>query len=862
MRVYVDATPDTREERSVAGANFALSANISLATATVSADIAFPSDYNTAGQDTYFCAIDDGAGANGTVYRRQMGAWTAVNPTAVNVDMQSLAVSGDYESATLFAGADDSATIYKTTDGCDNWVTPTDPADVGGATGNTEVVVSPSYASDNKVYAVTHGVNGGFWRSNTGGATDESWYGQGLIEDAYDSITGVAISPNFSTDNTMFTVQNAANTAHAVFKSTDAKTGSPHGADADFKKVSTLANVRSVAVSPNFATDGVVYIAGTTTQIARSTNSGEWFSEAFINAIPSGTIVTENSLSVADANTVFCIATEGRLHRSDDAGATWTTWNSGLQAIDTVEISPNYANDSTVLVGGRTSPGGAAVYISTDAGITYSPVGTGPGTSAVSRTSLCFSSEYATDSTIYVATDRSTGDTYRWMVGESTSWLDLDCEAFAAGTTPDAPSRGRVKSLAAGGNGLIYITLDNAGDGVRRAMYPTAEYDGSEFTWLELGWAPAFDPETCEGGTGKLDQNLAVENPAGAVLDMKRGMVVAYGSGNTIIVVDTQPAVDDLYIYTDNLTEQALLVSPPDGEVRTDHPDTAQWESYSGVPGVNYQVQVSRDDPTFTDRVYTNMSAALAGLNTDLGNFAAAFESGHVYYWRVRAQNNAAADVGSPWSDSRSYSAGVGTPWLNYPASAPGLPQTVDTMSFGLDWQAVEWATDYRIQVASNPTREAVPPTQGAIGPFTTPIIDLTVGSSSTSYQLAGDELKANTTYYWQVQPLFGDQEGRWNNLSAEAGSSGLFKTPPSVVTPPQTVEAALAAISEQLVRVYGYDPADSADPWKLYDPAVPETVNDLADLESGQGYWVNVDAACTLNGVPLSPGWNLYGHR
>jgi hypothetical protein len=183
-------------------------------------------------------------------------------------------------------------------------------------------------------------------------------------------------------------------------------------------------------------------------------------------------------------------------------------------------------------------------------------------------------------------------------------------------------------------------------------------------------------------------------------------------------------------------------------------------------------------------------------------------------------------------------------------------------MSFGLDWQAVEWATDYRIQVASNPTREAVPPTQGAIGPFTTPIIDLTVGSSSTSYQLAGDELNANTTYYWQVQPLFGDQEGRWNNLSAEAGSSGLFKTPPSVVTPPQTVEAALAAISEQLVRVYGYDPADSADPWKLYDPAVPETVNDLADLESGQGYWVNVDAACTLNGVPLSPGWNLYGHR
>jgi hypothetical protein len=856
------------EARSVAGADFAADSSIGdEGSQVVSAGIAFPSDYNTAGQDTYFCTIDDGAGDDGTAYRRQIGAWTARNPTGTNIDMRSIAVAGDYESAAVFVGVDDTPTIYKTTDGMDNWVTPTDPADLGGSltAAHTQVVVSPSYASDNAVYAVTEGTNGGYWRTNTGGPTDESWWGVGLYVDNYDSITGIAISPNFATDNTMFTVQNAGGTAHAVFKSTDAKTGSPHGADADFDKVSTLDNVRSVAVSPTFATDGVVYIAGTTTQIARSTNSGQWFSEAFINAIPSGTIVTENALAAADSNTVFVIATEGRLHRSDDAGATWITWNSGLQAVDTVEISPNFANDSTVLVGGRTSPGGTAVYISTDAGVTYSPVGTGPGTSAVSRVSVCFSSEYATDSTIYVAEDRSTGDVYRWVVGESTSWQDLDCEGFDSGSTPDAPTRGRVKNLASGGNGLIYVTLDNAAaDGVHRALYPTADYDGSEFTWLELGWAPAADPETCMAGSGKLDQGLAAEN-ANATLDMKRGMVVAYGSGNTIIVVDTEPAVDDLYIYTDNLNEQVVLVSPPDGEVRTDHPDTAQWESYSGVPGVNYQVQVSRDDPTFTDRVYTNLSAALTGLNTDLGAFASEFESGHTFYWRVRAQNAAAVgitDVASPWSDARGYSAGVGTPSLNYPASAPGLPQTVDTMAFGFDWQAVEWATDYRLQVATNPTREPVPPTQGAIGPFTNPVLDLTVGSSSTSWLLAGDELEPNTTYYWQVQPLFGDQEGRWWNRSAQAGATGVFKTPPSVVTPPQTVEAALAAISTELVRVYGWDASDAADPWKLYDPAVPETVNDLTDLESGQGYWVNVSAACTLNGVPLSPGWNLYGHR
>jgi hypothetical protein len=43
---------------------------------------------------------------------------------------------------------------------------------------------------------------------------------------------------------------------------------------------------------------------------------------------------------------------------------------------------------------------------------------------------------------------------------------------------------------------------------------------------------------------------------------------------------------------------------------------------------------------------------------------------------------------------------------------------------------------------------------------------------------------------------------------------------------------------------VYGYEPSDTADPWKVYDTGVPAWVNDLTELRYGRGYWLNVIAA------------------
>jgi hypothetical protein len=63
-----------------------------------------------------------------------------------------------------------------------------------------------------------------------------------------------------------------------------------------------------------------------------------------------------------------------------------------------------------------------------------------------------------------------------------------------------------------------------------------------------------------------------------------------------------------------------------------------------------------------------------------------------------------------------------------------------------------------------------------------------------------------------------------------------------------QPVSAALLSIQGYYTTVYGYEPTDTTDPWKVYDTSVPTYVNDLETLEFGKGYWINVSQAITLH--------------
>jgi RHS repeat-associated protein len=60
-------------------------------------------------------------------------------------------------------------------------------------------------------------------------------------------------------------------------------------------------------------------------------------------------------------------------------------------------------------------------------------------------------------------------------------------------------------------------------------------------------------------------------------------------------------------------------------------------------------------------------------------------------------------------------------------------------------------------------------------------------------------------------------------------------------------VAGALSSIEGKYSRVFAYDPTDAVDPWQLYDPSVPDWVNDLQTMEPGRGYWILATENVTL---------------
>jgi len=155
--------------------------------------------------------------------------------------------------------------------------------------------------------------------------------------------------------------------------------------------------------------------------------------------------------------------------------------------------------------------------------------------------------------------------------------------------------------------------------------------------------------------------------------------------------------------------------------------------------------------------------------------------------------------------------------------------------------------------------------------------VDPTQGPVATSVTVTGSGFAAYTavtvkigTYAFQAQPLsdvYGAFTYTFTVPGVAPGSQSISATDATstasaffvVKTAPATTKTQTASIASQLVRVWGY----SGGTWSMYDPADAAGSN-LATLASGNGYWINVNAGCTLVSggfsKALSTGWNLIG--
>jgi photosystem II stability/assembly factor-like uncharacterized protein len=223
------------------------------------------------------------------------------------------------------------------------------------------VTMSPNFAQDHTVFAVTRGV---IYRSDDAGSHWKVIIPAGaLVKGEFPpDYFFLGISPNFENDGTILVGTDRGK----VFRSTDR--------GRRYVRLPDLgSSVTSFVMSPNFADDATAF-AGTPHGVFRTSDAGERW-------VPTGwpkEARAETSLAISPQygtdRTLFAGSVNG-LYMSTDAAASWTRAPApkavGAGVIDSVAVSPDFARDGTVLV----SVEGRGLYRSTDRGATWQPTG-------------------------------------------------------------------------------------------------------------------------------------------------------------------------------------------------------------------------------------------------------------------------------------------------------------------------------------------------------------------------------------------------------------------------------------------------------------------------------------------------------
>jgi photosystem II stability/assembly factor-like uncharacterized protein len=320
-------------------------------------------NYNDNGSDKTVFA---GTFASG-VYKAVDGgqSWSQINSNITNTYVLSIAVSPNYgEDAVVFAGT--LTGIYKSSNGGQNW-TQSNLTDFSVRIVNS-IAVSPTLA--------IAGTDNGVYKSVDGGMNWDQYSLAGLY------INSVAFSPDYAT---IF----AGTDGNGIYKSTD---GGPW-TQANDGLTNTF--VTSIALSPNFLSDGTVF-AGTEADggVYKSTDGGQNWTLAL-----SRRDMYVTSIAVSPEFKAVFAGTDSGVSRSVDGGQTWVQVNSGLADtyITAIAVSPNFAFDKTVFAGTN-----SGVYKSTNGSQTWAQFNNGLTNTHV--TSFTVSSSFATDKTIFAGT--------------------------------------------------------------------------------------------------------------------------------------------------------------------------------------------------------------------------------------------------------------------------------------------------------------------------------------------------------------------------------------------------------------------------------------------------------------------------
>lgn len=254
------------------------------------------------------------------------------------------------------------------------------------------IVVSSNYSNDQTVFLAMPG-EGLFISRNQG----KSWVRTGdSLDNNY--VRTIDLSNNYSEDQTLYVgasfgmIFKSVNAGVSWTRVNEAKREAIYGRNIQDKQI------RSLALSPNFTNDGIIF-SGTSAGLFYSDDSGvKW--EKVTEGLTISTIRTLSiSPDFANDGIVFAGTNNTGIFKSVNAGETWMQANSGLDNLKIwmIHISPDFVNDQTVFATGK-----AGLYKSVDGGNNWAPLSRDSFKGVIQAVDI--SENFKEDETLFIAT--------------------------------------------------------------------------------------------------------------------------------------------------------------------------------------------------------------------------------------------------------------------------------------------------------------------------------------------------------------------------------------------------------------------------------------------------------------------------
>jgi len=575
----------------------------------------------------------------------------------------------------------------------------------------------------------------------------DTWRQMGII-DTEIIIADVAASPD---NESLFVTTYSLSGPEGVWRSTSDPLGRY------WERVLTLdtdTNAVILRLSPDYSDDRTIYAAevGGNLMAVSFSGGGSWN----WRKASSGELV---DMAVEDEDTAYIALADGVVKKSTRGGHVWQS--QGDTYISEINMLA-FTGEETILIG---SKDGKVAY-STDSGASFTLISKTIGDGA-GDVQVVADAGFTENSIIYAATNIADEGIWRWAIGVSNEWEQIDESVTELGGGQ------RIAGLAVGEEGTLYALRLEPDGGVIRSVNPTeADPTEVEFDWVNraLPVGAAFDPTP-------LFPTLPYLKLAGDITQ------------NQLWTIDTDNQI--IYRFRDTLCKLGpTLVSPGAGDIimidTAGHISnlTLQWEEIAGAR--EYEVAIYTDAEA-TQEIWSGTTTGMA-INATEGNNPVTLYSGTAYYWRVRATQ----PIESLWSAVYSFASPLGIDEWSPLVTTDGVSPLPGANSVSImpafTWESSIEATGYEFILARD-------------SGFADVVVALTGADALTSSAWNCDiTLEYSTSYFWKVRAVSVDSYSEWGNntFTTEAAPSALppQSSSPLVVEPAPTISSYLIWIA------------------------------------------------------------------